>query len=233
MSAKKKVLLAWSTGKDAAWTLHVLRQDPQAEIAGLLTTLNTTHDRVAMHSTHRRILEAQARAVGLGLAIVPLPWPCDNDVYEKEMRRAVEEAAGRGVTHVAFGDLFLREVREYREKNLAGTGLEPLFPLWGLSTRELSKQMVEGGVEAILTCVDPKKLPRSFAGRRYDRALLGELPEGVDPCGENGEFHSCVLDGPAFREPLRMRAGEIVERDGFVFADVIPENNGGPDASRS
>lgn len=218
----RRVLLSWSSGKDSAWTLHMLRNDPDVEVVGLLTTVNTTYGRVAMHSTRLAIVEAQARAVGLPLRVIPLPWPCPNDVYERAMRAAIEDGLKRGATHVAFGDLFLEDIRAYRIKQLEGSGLEPLFPIWHQATEPLARRMVDAGVEAVLTCVDPKKLSRSFAGRRFDHALLDELPEGVDPCGENGEFHTCVLAGPMFSEPLRAAVGEVVERDGFCFADLMP-----------
>jgi len=220
---KRRVLLSWSSGKDSAWTLHRLREDPDVEVIGLLTTVNATHGRVAMHATRLAIVEAQARATGLPLVVVPLPWPCSNDAYERAMRRAIDDARERGATHVAFGDLFLEDVRDYRVAQLEGTGLEPLFPLWHEPTGRLARRMIDAGVEAVITCIDPKKLPRSFAGRRFDRALLDDLPHGVDPCGERGEFHTCVLAGPMFREPIRAVAGEVVERDGFCFADLRPE----------
>ncbi len=199
----------------------MLRQDPDVEVVGLLTTVNTTHGRVAMHSTRLAIVEAQARAVGLPLHIIPLPWPCSNEVYERAMRGAIEEGLKGGVTHIAFGDLFLEDIRAYRIRQLGGTGLEPLFPIWQEPTEPLARRMIDAGVEAVLTCVDPKKLSRSFAGRNFDHTLLAELPEGVDPCGENGEFHTCVLAGPMFRERLRVTMGEVLERDGFYFADLI------------
>jgi uncharacterized protein (TIGR00290 family) len=191
------------------------------EVVGLMTTVNTTHDRVAMHSTRRAILEAQARAAGLPLHVIPLPWPCSNEIYERAMRDAVATALASEVTHVAFGDLFLEDIRAYRVKQLEGTGLEPIFPIWLEPTPALAHTIIDAGVEAYLTCVDPKKLPASFAGRRFDRALLDDLPAGVDPCGENGEFHTCVVDGPVFRERIPVRAGDVVERDGFVFADLM------------
>jgi uncharacterized protein (TIGR00290 family) len=222
MLMSRRVLLSWSSGKDSAWTLHVLRQDPNVEVIGLLTTVNTTHERVAMHSTRRRLLEAQARVVGLPLHVIPLPWPCSNDVYERAMRQAIADGLEQGATHVAFGDLFLEDIRAYRITQLAGTGLEPLFPIWHEPTAALARRMVDAGLDAVLTCVDPAKLPPSFAGRRFDHALLDALPEGVDPCGENGEFHTCVLAGPMFRTRLEATVGEVVERDGFWFADVVP-----------
>ncbi|MBI3915480.1 MAG: adenine nucleotide alpha hydrolase [Betaproteobacteria bacterium] len=218
----RRVLLSSSSGKDSAWTMQVLRQDPDVEIVGLLTTVNTTHGRVAMHSTRRAILEAQAQAVGLPLHVIPLPWPCSKEVYEHAMRAAMESALKSGVTHIAFGDLFLEDIRAYRIKQLEGSGLEPLFPIWHEPTEPLARRMIDAGVEAFLTCVDPKKLSHAFAGRKFDHAFLNDLPEGVDPCGENGEFHTCVLAGPMFREPLPAVVGEVVERDGFYFADLVP-----------
>jgi uncharacterized protein (TIGR00290 family) len=218
----RRVVLSWSSGKDSAWTLHMLRKDPEVEVVGLMTTVNTTHGRVAMHSTRLAIVEAQARAVGLPLHVIPLPWPCSNDVYERAMREAIKDGLNRGATHVAFGDLFLEDIRAYRIKQLEGSGLEPLFPLWHQPTRALAERMIDNGVEAVLTCVDPSKLAPSFAGCRFDQAFLDELPPGVDPCGENGEFHTCVLAGPMFGEPLRASVGEVVERDGFYFADLVP-----------
>ena len=215
------MLVSWSTGKDSAWMLHVLNQLYPGAAAGLLTTTNEAFDRVAMHAVRRGLLEAQARAAGLPLHVVPLPWPCSNAQYESIMSAAVAGFVRDGFTHVAFGDLFLEEVRRYRETRLAGSGLEPLFPLWKTkSTRDLADEMVASGLQARLTCVDPRKLDRAFAGRIFDRALLGDLPASVDPCGENGEFHSFAFAGPMFRHPIPHQLGAIVERDGFVFADV-------------
>lgn len=217
----QRVLLSWSSGKDSAWALYKLQQDPDTEIVGLLTTVNTKHERVAMHSTRCSILEAQARVLGLPLHVIPLPWPCPNDAYELAMREAIEDGARQGATHVAFGDLFLEDIRDYRIKQMEGTGLDPLFPIWREPTAPLARCMVDAGLEAVLTCVDPKQLPSSFAGRRFDHALLDDLPDGVDPCGENGEFHTCVLAGPIFQQPLDASVGEVVQRDGFVFADLL------------
>jgi len=217
---KPKLLLSWSSGKDSAWTLHRLMQEGGFEIAGLLTTLNAAFDRVAMHSTRRALLEAQAQAAGLPLLPVPLPWPCSNIQYETAMQAACDAARADGITAIAFGDLFLEDVRRYREERLAGTGLTPVFPVWGLDTRCLAEEMIAAGLRARIVCVDPRKLPASFAGREFDPDFLRDLPPGVDPCGENGEFHSVVYDGPMFREPIPIESGEIVERDGFVFADV-------------
>jgi uncharacterized protein (TIGR00290 family) len=217
----KRVLLSWSSGKDSAWSLHVLRQQGDLEVVGLLTTLNSEFDRVAMHGTRRSILEAQAKAAGLPLWVVPLPWPCSNSDYEQRMRAVCEKAVNEKVDGVAFGDLFLQDIREYREKQLKPTGLEPLFPLWDIPTDRLARDMIAGGLRAKLTCVDSKQLAPSFAGREFDAALLENLPPGVDPCGERGEFHTCVYDGPMFEKPLSLQAGEVVSREGFVYADFV------------
>ena len=222
----KRVLLSWSSGKDSAWSLHVLREDPHLEVVGLLTTLNEAFDRVAMHAVRRELLEAQAEAAELPLQAVPIPWPCSNEQYEKIMADVCVRARKAGVEAVAFGDLFLTDIRAYRERQLDGTGLEPLFPLWNLDTRHLARAMIAGGLRAKLTCVDPKRLAPPFVGRDFDRQLLDDLPLGVDPCGENGEFHSFVYAAPVFDKTLPIRMGEIVQRDGFVFADVVPEERG-------
>lgn len=219
---KKRVLLSWSSGKDSAWALHVLRQNEGVEVVALLTTFNHAMDRVAMHAVRRMLVRAQAERAGLPLWEVELPWPCSNEQYEQRMAEACQRALDAGVEQVAFGDLYLRDVREYRERQLAGTGLEPIFPLWDLPTRTLAEAMIDAGVKARLTCVDPRKLERDFAGCEFDRALLAKLPAEIDPCGENGEFHSFVYASPAFSAPIAIRGGEIVERDGFVFADVLP-----------
>jgi uncharacterized protein (TIGR00290 family) len=222
-----RALLAWSSGKDSAWALHVLARaaarDPHApRVVGLLCTVNETHDRVAMHAVRRELLAAQARAAGLPLFEVPIPSPCSNDVYERAMGAAMAAARADGITQVAFGDLFLPDVRRYREEKLAGSGLSPLFPLWERPTRALAEEMLDAGVVAHLTAVDPRQIDGRFAGRRWDRALLAELPPSADPCGENGEFHTFVSAGPMFSAPVAVRAGEVVTRDGFVFADLLP-----------
>jgi uncharacterized protein (TIGR00290 family) len=222
VSGASRVLLAWSSGKDSAFALHVLREQGVA-VVGLLTTINEAFERVAMHAVRLELLRAQAEAVGLPLIEVRIPWPCPNEAYEAAMAAALAEARARGETAVAFGDLFLDDVRRYREDRMRGSGLEPLFPLWGRPTRALAEEMIAAGQQAVLTCVDPRVLPRELAGRAFDAALLRELPETVDPCGERGEFHSFAWDGPAFRRPVRVRAGEVVERDGFVFADLLPD----------
>ncbi len=217
----KRVLLSWSSGKDSAWALHVLRQQPDIELVGLLTTLNTEFQRVAMHGTRRSVLEAQAAAAGLPLWVVPLPWPCSNEVYEERMAEACNRAIAERVDAVAFGDLFLADIRAYRETQLKPTGLEPLFPLWEIPTGKLAREMIAGGLRAKIACIDTKQLPGTFAGREFDEALLDELPTETDPCGERGEFHTCVYGGPMFNAPLPIEPGEIVNRDGFVFADFL------------
>jgi uncharacterized protein (TIGR00290 family) len=219
--SRKKILISWSSGKDSAWALYLLRQSGDYEIVGLLTTLNRQFDRVAMHSTRREILEAQAAAAGLPLWEVPLPWPCSNADYEALMEAACRRAREQNVEAIAFGDLYLEDIRRYREEKLAGTGIAPIFPVWGLDTRALVAEMLCSGLCARIVTVDPKKLPRSFAGRDLDGDLIADLPEGVDPCGENGEFHTVVHRGPMFRQPIPVTTGEIVDRDGFVFADVM------------
>ena len=219
---KKKVLLSWSSGKDSAWCLHVIRQQGDYEVAGLLTSVNAAFDRVAMHSTRRQLVELQAESAGLPLITVPLPWPCSNAEYESIMQSVCHAAVKQGVSAIAFGDLFLEDIRAYRERQLRGTGLEPVFPLWQLPTRQLAEDMIAGGLRAKLVCIDPKKLTPDFAGREFDRELLGNLAADVDPCGENGEFHTCVYAGPMFSHEIPVMAGDRVERDGFWFCDVVP-----------
>jgi uncharacterized protein (TIGR00290 family) len=217
---KKKTLVSWSSGKDSAWALHLLRQSDECEIVGLLTTMNAAFDRVAMHGTRRALLDAQAEAAGLPLRTIPLPWPCSNDHYEAAMRAACAEGVADGVEAIAFGDLFLEDVRAYREEKLRGTGLEPVFPLWGLPTDVLVREMLAGGLRARIVCVDPKKLPMEFAGRDLDESVLNAMPPECDPCAERGEFHTVAYAGPMFRRAIAIESGEVVERDGFVFADV-------------
>jgi uncharacterized protein (TIGR00290 family) len=224
--AVKRVLVSWSSGKDSAWCLELLRRSGEYEIAGLVTTFNATFDRVAMHSTRREVVEAQARAAGLSVWTIPLPWPCSNEQYEAAMSDLVRRAVSEGIDAMAFGDLFLEDIRQYRMDRLAGTGLKPVFPLWGLDTAALARQMIRAGVKARLICVDPAKLPPHFAGREFDEALLAELPEGVDACGENGEFHTCAYAGPMFTAAIPIANGEVVERDGFVFADLFLSSRG-------
>ncbi len=218
----KRVLLSWSSGKDCAWALHVLRQRDDVEVVGLLTTINTEFDRVAMHGTRRAVLEAQANAAGLPLWTVPLPWPCSNEIYEERMRAACDQAIAAKVDAIAFAPIwFLTDVRAYRERQLAGTGLEPLFPVWEIPTGQLAREMIASGLRAKLVCVDSRQLPPDLCGRDFDLALLEDLPPGTDPCGENGEFHSCVYDGPMFSQPVTLDAGQIVDRDGFIYADFL------------
>jgi uncharacterized protein (TIGR00290 family) len=217
----KRALLSWSSGKDSAWSLHVLRQRAEYEVVGLLTTFNQQADRVAMHGVRRTVVEAQARAAGVPLWGIPLPAPCSNAEYERIMAEVCTEAVRRKIEAIAFGDLFLRDIREYREKQLHGTGLRPVFPLWDMPTRALATTMIAAGLRARLTCINPQLLPLEFAGREFDGRLLEELPPGVDACGENGEFHTCVYAGPMFSGVIEVVPGEVVTRDGFVFTDLI------------
>lgn len=229
---KKKILLSWSSGKDSAWSLHVLRQQGTYEIAGLITTINSAFDRVAMHSSRRELVEMQAEAAGLPLIRVPLPWPCSNVDYECAMKKVCDQAIAEGVKAIAFGDLFLADIRAYRERQLKDTGLEPLFPLWLVPTDTLAREMIHGGLRAKLVCIDPKKLAPEFAGREFDERLLHDFPPGIDPCGENGEFHSFVYAGPMFSREIPVKAGERVQRDGFWYADLLPATPEAVAASR-
>ncbi len=224
---RKKAWLSWSSGKDSAWSLEVVRRQGEFEVEALLTTVNAEYHRVAMHAVRESLLRAQAESTGLPLVTVPIPNPCPNAAYEEAMAAAVRRAHGEGITHIIFGDLFLEDIRRYREEKLAGSGIEPVFPLWGLETRQLAHDMVAGGLRALLTCVDPRKLDSSFAGRLFDGGLLADLPPGVDPCGENGEFHTLAYEGPMFRTPIAVEPGVVVERDGFVFADAIEKQGPG------
>jgi len=218
----KRVLLSWSSGKDSAWSLHILRQRGEYEVAGLLTTFNEAVDRVAMHAVRRELVEQQAAATGLPLWAVPLPWPCSNEQYELLMAETCARAVAAGIEGIAFGDLFLEDVRSYREKQMRDTGLQPIFPLWGQPTQDLAKRMIASGMWVKLTCADTEKLDASFAGREFDDSLLAELPNGVDPCGEKGEFHSFVYAGPMLSAKIPVSVGERVVRDQFVFADLSP-----------
>ncbi|WP_218081812.1 Dph6-related ATP pyrophosphatase [Anthocerotibacter panamensis] len=219
----RRVLLSWSSGKDSAWALHLLRQQLALEVVGLLTTLDEAVDRVAMHSVRRSLVEAQATAAGLPLWSVPLPWPCSNETYEQRIEVALSHARQKGITHLAFGDLFLEDVRDYRIRQLSGTGVEPLFPLWGspVDTAGLARRMLASGLRAVLTCVDLKQLPQTFAGRTYDTGLLADLPPGADPCGERGEFHTFCYGGPMFASEIAVQVGETVVREGFCFTDLL------------
>jgi uncharacterized protein (TIGR00290 family) len=223
-SVKPKALLSWSSGKDSAWSLHVLRQRADVEVVGLATTFNEVADRVAMHAVRRELVEAQARAAGLPLWSVALPWPCSNEEYERRMREVIDKASGDGIRYFAFGDLFLEDIRSYRVRQLTGSGIEPLFPIWGApaDTPLLAHEMIAAGLQSILTCVDPQQLDGRFTGRDFDAELLADLPSSVDPCGERGEFHTFCHAGPMFDRPIPCLVGERVERDGFHFADVLP-----------
>ena len=223
---RRKALVAWSSGKDSAFALHEARRsaeldrEGQLEIVGLLTTLTEDYGRVSMHGVREELLDRQAEALGLPCRKVRIPAGCVNADYERAMGAAVAEARAEGIERIVFGDLFLEDVRAYRERMLAGSGISPVFPLWGRPTAALAAEMVASGLEARIVCLDPRKLPAAFAGRAFDAALLSELPPGVDPCGENGEFHTCVTGGPMFRRSLDTVPGETVAREGFVFADL-------------
>jgi len=225
--SRPKLLLSWSSGKDSAWALHVLRSHSDFDVVGLFTTYNAAFDRVAMHGVRRELTQAQARHAGLALHWIALPHPCTNAEYERIMGGFVAAARAEGVSHMAFGDLFLADIRAYRERALAGTGITPVFPLWGADTWALAREMTSCGLRAVLATVDPKHLPHEFAGQVFDESLLQRLPAGVDPCGENGEFHTFCHAGPMFDRPIPVRAGTVVERDGFVFADLLPDAEGG------
>ncbi|MGB7259332.1 MAG: ATP-binding protein [Pseudolabrys sp.] len=216
-----KALIAWSSGKDSAWALHEARRSGELDIVGALTTVTDIFSRVSMHGVREELLRAQLEAAGLPATIVRIPFPCPNEIYEREMAAAMRAAKAQGVTHIVFGDLFLEDVRAYREKNLAGSGIAPVFPLWGRPTAPLAREMIAAGIKAHLAVVDLKKLSASFAGRKYDDALLTSLPPSADPCGENGEFHTFVSAGPMFSRRIPVTAGETVEREGFAFADLL------------
>ena len=222
MNSRPKAWLSWSSGKDSAWALHVVRRQNVLDVVALLTTVNSAFGRVAMHGVRETLIDMQAERAGLPLVKVPIPYPCPNETYESAMAAAMDRARSEGVTHVVFGDLFLQDIREYRERQLARCSMTPVFPVWGIETGKLAADMVAGGLEAWLACVDPRKLDRAFAGRKFDSRLLAELPAGVDPCGEYGEFHTFASAGPMFYSPIPLAVGEVVERDSFVFADLLP-----------
>jgi uncharacterized protein (TIGR00290 family) len=222
---RPKALIAWSSGKDSAWALHEVRRAGACEVVGALTTVTETFARVSMHGVREEILYAQHAAAGLASLVVPIPYPCPNEIYEARMAAALADAKRQGVTHVIFGDLFLADVRAYREQKLAGTGITPLFPLWQRPTAALAHEMIGAGVETYLVCVDLKQLSRDFAGRRFDRALLADLPASADPCGEKGEFHSCVVGGPMFDRRIAIEVGDTIERDGFAYTDLTPTSS--------
>ena len=221
MSKRPKALIAWSSGKDSAWALHEARRAGDCEIVGALTTVTETFGRVSMHGVREEILAAQLGAAGLPLVRIPIPFPCPNEIYEARMAAALADAKAAGVTRMIFGDLFLEDVRRYREEKLASTGIAPVFPLWQRPTDALAREMIDAGVETYLACVDLKQLSKTFAGRRFDHALLEELPVSADPCGEKGEFHSCVVAGPMLTRRIPVSVGEVVEREGFAFADLV------------
>ena len=219
---KKKVLMSWSSGKDSAWALYKLQQDPTVEIIGLFSTVNSEFDRVAMHGVRVELLKRQAESIGLPIELIEIPYPCSNEEYEKVMSAFVEQAKAKDIECFAFGDLYLEDIRQYRVDKLQNTGIEPIFPVWGIPTDSLSKDMISSGLRTIITCIDPRKISKEFAGREYTNDFISDLPAGVDPCGENGEFHSFVFDGPMFTKPIEIEVGEVVTRDDFVFADVRP-----------
>jgi uncharacterized protein (TIGR00290 family) len=220
-SSRPQALISWSSGKDSAFALHEVRRAGQYDVVGALTTVTETFGRVSIHGVRQEILLAQCEAAGLPPRIVPIPYPCPNQIYEARMGEAVASAVQQGITHIIFGDLYLADIRAYREAKLAGTGMTPVFPLWERPTLPLAQAMIASGMEAWLATVDLKKLPASFAGRKFDRQLLADLPGGVDPCGENGEFHTCVVAGPMFAGPLPVTTGERVERDGYAYCDLV------------
>lgn len=217
----KKVLVSWSTGKDSAYALHHARQTDQYEVVGLLSTITEEYDRVSMHATHHELLKTQAERLGLPLYSVFIPSSCTNDIYEARMEIALRQVIKKGISHIVFGDLFLEEIRKYRESKLAKTNIIPLFPLWGINTACLAKEMIHAGIKAVITCVDPKKLDSSFVGRQFNEQILSDFPKGIDPCGENGEFHTFVYDGPMFYKSIPISIGTIVERNGYIFRDVM------------
>ena len=219
---RPKALIAWSSGKDSAWALHKVREAASIDVVGALTTMTDPFGRVSMHGVREEVLAAQLAAAGLASVPVRIPYPCPNEAYEAAMLDAITRTKREGVSHIIFGDLFLQDVRAYREQRLRPTGIEPVFPLWEQPTAPLARSMMAGGLQGTLVCVDLKILPATFAGRAFDAALLAELPRSVDPCGENGEFHTCVTAGPMFAHPIRVRAGEVAEHDGFAFADLLP-----------
>ncbi len=217
-----KTMLSWSSGKDSAWALHTLRQDPDIVVDGLFCTINQEFDRVAMHAVRVALLQQQADSIGLPIQLIPIPYPCSNADYARIMGEFVAREKERGIACFAFGDLFLEDIREYREKSLSGSGISATFPIWGMDTRALSTTMLEGGLRAQITCVDPKQLAPEFSGREYDADFLNDIPPDVDPCGENGEFHSFAFDGPMFAHEVNIEVGVTTTRDGFVFTDLLP-----------
>lgn len=222
---KKRTLLSWSSGKDSAWALHVLRRQSDMDVVGLFSTVNQEFERVAMHAVRNELLQQQAESVGLPIQVIPIPNPCSHAEYENIMGEFIAQVKEQRMDCIAFGDLYLEDIRKYREEKLDGTGITPTFPLWGKDTEALSKEMVEGGLRAIITCIDPRTMPSAFAGKEYNASFLEQIPAGVDPCGENGEFHSFAFDGPMFKSAVNIRVGETVSRDGFIFTDLLPEKH--------
>lgn len=220
---KKRTLLSWSSGKDSAWALHILRQQSDIEVVGLFCTVNQEFERVAMHAVRIELIQQQAESVGLPIQLIPIPHPCSNSEYETIMNEFIKQVKKQGIECFAFGDLFLEDVRKYREVSLADTGITPIFPIWGKETKTLSKEMVNSGLRAKITCVDPKHLSSDFAGKEYNKSFLEQISASIDPCGENGEFHSFAFDGPMFKKEINICVGETVSRDGFVFTDLLPE----------
>jgi uncharacterized protein (TIGR00290 family) len=221
---KKRTLLSWNSGKDCAWALHILRQQSEIEIAGLFCTFNQEYDRVVMYAVRIELVKQQAESVRLPIQFIPIPHPCSNSQYETIMKNFVELEKQKEIKCFAFGDLFLDDVRKYREANLSDSGIAPIFPLWGIPTKKLSNEMVNSGLRAIITCVDPKQLPAEFSGQEYGESFLERIPTNIDPCGENGEFHSFAFDGPMFKEPIKVSIGETIIRDSFIFTDLLPGN---------
>lgn len=219
------VLLSWSSGKDSAWALHHLRSDPAYEVAGLFTTVTGDFDRVSIHGVRTELLRLQAESIGLPLDLITLPYPCSNEQYESLMQDLIAKALARGLKFMAFGDIFLEDVRRYREEKLKGSGIRPLFPIWGQPSSEIAGGLISSGFEAVIASLNPDRVPARFIGQRYNQAFLDRLPPSVDPCGENGEFHTFVTYGPIFDRPVETEAGEIVNRDGFLYADLMPRNN--------
>ncbi|MBL1293742.1 MAG: adenine nucleotide alpha hydrolase [Thiotrichales bacterium] len=218
---KPRVMLSWSSGKDSAWSLHTILQSNDYEVVGIFTTVNAEFQRVAMHGVRLALLKQQAEAMGLPLTVIEIPWPCSNQDYESAFAHFISHV-NKNVEGFIFGDLFLDDIRQYRVSQLDGTGIKPVFPLWLIPTDELAQTMVSGGLKAIISCVDPKQCPKEFAGREYNMELLADLPSSVDPCGENGEFHTFVFDAPIYSKAIDIRVGEIIERNGFIFADIVP-----------
>jgi uncharacterized protein (TIGR00290 family) len=221
---KRKALMSWSSGKDSASALHKLQQNPEIDLVGLFCTVNKEFGRVAMHGVRVELLQRQAKSIGLPLEIIEIPYPCSNAEYEEIMSQFVERTKNDNIEYFAFGDLFLEDVRNYREERLKDSGIKPIFPIWGIPTDKLSREMISSGLRTVITCIDPKQIPKEFIGREFDENFLDSLPETIDPCGENGEFHSFVFDGPMFKEQIEIYVGDIVHRDDFVFADVLPKS---------